>query len=176
MPRGFEFESAELVSLGGTNTVCLRYSDGLAMITIFQTQTSQTVDPSYQSVAWKMLPRGENAAVSGRTRVTSVVIGPRESDGIVTVARALDRQREIDTLSALRDQYGVSGSFLERLRDRGIGVDCIAALLEISRRSGRKVESLLALKTDGWDWRQIAARFKVSTEVVATRIRPYECR
>ena len=176
MPRGFEFESAELVSLGGTPTVCLRYSDGLAMITIFQTQTSHTVDPSYQSVAWKMLPRGENVAVSGRTRVTSVVIGPRESDGIVTVARALDRQREIDALSLLRDQYDASGSLLERLRDRGMGVGCIAALLEISRRSRRNVESLLALKADGWDWRQIATRFKVSTQDVAKRIRPFECR
>ena len=176
MPRGFEFEAGEVISLAGTPAVCLRYTDGLAVITLFQTQTSRAVQESYQSVAWKMLPRGENIAVSGQTQITTVVIGPRESDGIVTVARALERQREMECRSAVTRDYGMDGRAIASLRDRGLGLDCIVGLLEVSRRSGRKLGSLLSAMKDGRDWRQIAALFKINPNEIAPRVHPYECR
>ncbi len=176
MPSGYEFEAGELISLAGTPAVCLRYTDGLAVITLFQTQTSRAVQESYQSVAWKMLPRGENIAVSGQTQVTTVVIGPRESDGIVTVARALEQTRELQLRTEILKEYGVDGKTVQALRDRGLGLDCIAGLLETARRTGRKVNSLLEMIKDGWDWKQIASRFKIDLNAIAPRVRPFECR
>jgi negative regulator of sigma E activity len=175
MPRGYELEAAELISLANTPTVCLRYSDGLAVITIFQTQSAKAVEQSYENVAWKMLPRGESLAVSGQTRVTSVVMGPRESDGIVSVARALDRQRESDARERIALDYGIRPAEISRLRGLGLGMDCLAGLFEISRRTRRKLETLLAIKRDGWSWRDIAVGLKIDPEIIAPRVLPYEC-
>ena len=175
MPRGYEFEAAELIFLAGTPTICLRYSDGLAVITIFQTQTAQAVKQPYEEVAWKMLPRGESVAVSGQTRVTSVVMGPRESDGVVSVARCLDRTRERTARAQLQQRFAIKPEKLARLRDLGWGVDCIAALLEIARRTQRNLDTLAAMKRDGWSWQQIAHKFKLNPSTLAAGIRPFEC-
>jgi negative regulator of sigma E activity len=176
MPRGFEFETGELISLGGAPTFCLRYSDGLAVITLFQTQTARTTQQPYQSVAWKMLPRGESVAVSGQTHVSTVVIGPRDSEGIMTVARAIDRQRESDALEQLGMKYRLTFNQMTGLRDRGLSVDCLAALLEVSRRSRRPLSDLLALKRKGWTWKQIARHCRADSPQLASLIRPFECR
>jgi hypothetical protein len=176
MPRGFEFESGELISLGGAPTFCLRYSDGLAVITLFQTQTARTMQTPYQSVAWKMLPRGESVAVSGQTHVSTVVMGPRDSEGIMIVARSLDRQRESDALEQIRLKYRLTHPQIRGLRDQGLSLDCLAALLEVSRRSRRPLKDLLALKRKGWTWQQIARHCRANPPQIASIIRPFECR
>src|SRR5438874_2461247 len=123
-----------------------------------------------------MLPRGESVAVAGQTRVTSVVMGPRETEGIVSVARALGMDRETDARRQLAHDYGIRPAVVSRLRDMGIGIDCIAGLLEVSRRTRKNLEALLPLKRSGLTWREIAARLKLNCETLQTRVLPYECR
>src|SRR5204863_855430 len=75
MPFGFEFESCELVRLGGIPTACLRYSDGVAVINIFEAKARDTVPASRATIKFKELPKGEALATVQLGSTMCVIIG-----------------------------------------------------------------------------------------------------
>lgn len=174
MPRGYRFDSCEMVLLHGTRTACLRYTDGMAMVDVFESRAD-----AQQPVAGtllKRLPRGETLAAKIHGGTTCVVVGPRDPEGILMVARALDIHVERHLVGRLSQTARIPPSIMVAMRDRGMGLDVVAALAEISAQTGRRLDGLVSLYHDGWAWPSIATQYRANVGAVSQRVRPYECR
>ncbi len=174
MPQGYAFESCEMVRLSGAPTACLRYTDGLAMVTVFE-QVAESDLPG-ESTMVQTLPRGEAVARVHRRRMLCTVIGPREPEGILMIARAMNMEADQSMLADISRRYRMPVATLVALRNRGLCVDSLAALLELARRTGRRFEALLNLYQDGYSWSRIAGRMRANAAFVGQQIRQYQVR
>ncbi len=176
MPAGFEFESCEMALLNGSPVACLRFSDGASMITICQSWLAEPVPNGYRPMACQSLARGETMVLSAYRRTSFMVVGPREKEGMLCIPKSFDNDREREILSRLSKQSRLPISKLISIRTGGIGLDHLAALVDIASRTGRKLESLMAMHRDGWSCRSIAERLKVDPQRLADRIREFQTR
>ncbi|MGC8666856.1 MAG: sigma-E factor regulatory protein RseB domain-containing protein [Chthonomonadales bacterium] len=176
MPMGFEFESAEMVRLNGVPNACLRYTDGMAGLTIFEKPVDRPNSGAHAPVLSRPLPRGEAIAMTVHGRMACIVVGAREPDGLMAILRALDPEREDELLHRFKDAFRPPPHILAASRQRGLGMDCLAALLDIARQTGRPLEALLALHGEGWEWPSLARRFRADLHEVEQHIKPYLCR
>ncbi len=175
MPAGFQFESCEIVRLNDTPTACLRFSDGLAAINIFESRTAEgfTLTPG---IIAKTLPRGEAIAMCQVGRTSCAVMGPRLMEGVVMIAKALDTDSARNKMESLSRTFGVPIASVIDLRNQGLGLDHIAALLEIRAQTGRTMKTLMVMHQDGWGWDLIAQRLRVDVHRISDKIRPYQSR
>src|SRR5205085_1910213 len=124
MPCGYEFESCEMVRMHDVPTACLRYSDGVAVVTVFETPCHDRT-ASNGSIVGQVLPRGESLALCRRGGINCVVVGPRKLDGIMMIARSLDIQQERVLLTSLARRFNYRETDLVSIRNRGLGIDCM---------------------------------------------------
>jgi len=162
MPGGYEFENAELVSINGTPTTCLRYTDGIGTITLFQTRAKERRPADYRAIGWCQLPLGESMVALSWGQMDITVMGNREVGGLEQVARALDNRQERAYLERLERTYHVDPKTLTAMRNQGMSVDTMGALLEIASRTGRPLATLRGLYQEGYGWSGIAQRYKIS--------------
>lgn len=175
MPAGYQFESCELVRLQDAPTACIRYSDGLAALTVFETQVKGSLR-LVDGVVARSLPRGEAIAVCQIGRTSCTVMGPRSVQGIMIIARALDTDEARAKMSLISQTYRVPIDAVVEYRNQGLCLDDMAALLEIGRQTHRDLASLVAMHRDGWPWDSIARRLKANVRRISDAIRKYQCR
>lgn len=149
MPGGYEFENCELISLNGALTTCLRYTDGLGAVTVFQTRAPEPRPPGFRAGGWSRLPLGEAMIAIRWGQMDITVLGNREIGGLEPVVRALDNRRERAYLSRLERSFRVAPATLTAMRNQGMGIDTMGTLLEAATRSGRPLGALRALYEEG---------------------------
>ena len=176
MPFGFEFESCEMVRFSGIPTACLRYSDGVAVINVFEAKARDPVPPSNAQITYRALPRGESLAMVQLDRTMCVVMGGRTVEGTVMIARSLDVEDARSKLNGLARTFNVPEPVLMNMRNQGCGLDCIAAILEISAQTRKTVQSVFWMHRQGWQWPSIAQQLRANVRTVSNRVKPYECR
>ena len=176
MPTGFEFEAAEMVRLNGVPNACLRYTDGMAGLTIFEKPTGRPTSGGHAPVLSRSLPRGEAIAMTVHGHTACIVVGAREPDGLMAILRALDPEREDELMHRFQDTFRLPAHILTDSREHGLGMDCLAALWDIARQTGRPLEALLALHGEGWEWPSLARRFRADVHQVERHIKPFLCR
>lgn len=169
MPREYEFENGEVVIVGGRRTVCLRYTNGMTNLTIYQTPAAvRRSESSLLMRSWK-LPLGDGMVNRSCGPMNYMVIGHCDLQGLLNVARALDRDRARQCLNKLARTFRVPPGILAKMRNRGMSLDAIAALLDVHAQTGRSLEGLLRLYQDGWGWDSLARQFKADITQVAKR-------
>lgn len=170
MPCGYAFEACELVDLGGVPVACLRYTDGLANITVYENVARGPRPAGHSPIEWQLLPRGEAMAACSYGPLDIAVMGNVEVKGLLDVARSIDLDDETAALDGLNRRFGVSHARLMAMRDEGIGLDTIAALLFIAAHTRRPLSRLMALYRDGWHWLAIARRLNDNGNQVASGV------
>lgn len=171
MPREYEFENGEVVMMGGRRTVCLRYTNGMTYLTIYQTPALERRSESSLLMRSWMLPLGEGMVNRSCGPMNYMVIGHCDLQGLLHVACALDRDQARRRLNELARTFRVSLGILANMRNCGMSLDAIAALLDVHAQTGRSLEGLLRLYQDGWGWDSLARQFKADTLQVAKRAR-----
>lgn len=172
MPAGFEMDASEIVRLNNERVVCLRFSDGITNITICQNPTKQT-PAGYSAILWQPLPRGQAMVLRYYRRSVLMIAGPKNIDVLCWVAGRVDADRERSLLERLSNGSGMPLSELAEIRNRGMMLDALAALSEISTQSRRRFDVLVGLYRDGWTWPRIAEQCKASIQRVRERIGVY---
>lgn len=177
MPGGFEFERCELVDVAGRPTLCLRFTDGWSSISIYQSRAAgEQRPPTLRAMHYSRHTMGDCAIECATSEMNFMLIGRVEMNGLVCIANALDPDRERTYLADTAKAYRVPMSALAAMRSKGLGIDTINALLEISARSRRPVTSLVSFVRDGYCWRDLARQLRVDSRRFAARIRFFECR
>jgi hypothetical protein len=174
MPGGFVFESSALVQVGGGRRVCLRYTDGIANITIVQSPARQARPDNYRACRVMSLPRGDTIVDCACGSMNFMIMGNGAPEALIGIAQSLDAAREKEWRAQLTRTYRVSSATLTGLRDRGLGMDCITALLEISARSRQPLTNLLSLYENSLDWRYLARRYGVQMEYIGHRVQRFQ--
>jgi hypothetical protein len=170
MPGGYEFEFGTLVRMQKRPTACLRYSDGLSDLTVFQSPSQGPPGPDAGVFRAMAMPLGETV-VEYRSRGMEVkVVGHMEAEGLAAVAACLDSAREQYWTDRLRRQFGAKGPLVASLRDRGLGLDAVAAMLEISSRQGTRLSRLMESYRSGLGWRDLARRHGVPESQILIRL------
>lgn len=176
MPMGFEFETAEMVRLDGVPNACLRYTDGMAGLTIFERPVSRPSSGVHAPVLSRPLPRGEAVAMTVHGRTACIVVGAREPDGLMAILRALDPEREDELMHRLQDKFRPPARILASVRENGLGMDCLAALIDIARQTGHSLQALLALHAEGWEWPSLARRLGANLHQIEQHVEPFRCK
>lgn len=170
MPGGYEFEYGTLVRMQKRVTACLRYTDGLSDLTVFQAPTEERPGPEEGVFRAMTLPLGEGV-VDYRSRGMDIkVVGHLEPEGLAAVAACLDGAREKYWTDRLRKQFGPKGPLVASLRDRGLGLDAVAAMIEISSRQGARLSRLMEAYRSGVGWRDLARRHGIPESQILTRL------
>jgi len=176
MPGGFEFERCEIIETGGSQTVCLRFTDGWSSISIYQTRVPEGRSPSPAALHFARHSLGDSAVDFGTPTINFMIIGRVEMNGLVCVVNALDFDRVRTYLADTARTYHVEPGTLGSMRNQGLGIDTINALLEISIRARKPLSDLVPMIRDGYAWRDIADRLGVKAKAFAARVRAFENR
>jgi hypothetical protein len=176
MPGGYEFDHCELLSFNGVPAVCLRYTNGLSNITICQNPSRMKRPRGIRRIAVKTSPQGEVMVACACGPMDFMIVGRGDPNGLVAIARALDGERERNCMTSLAQTFQVKPALLAMMRNQGLCVDSMAALLAIEAETGRKLDSLLALHREGYCWRSIAEQLKLDPTRIKNRIRRFEMR
>lgn len=176
MPEGYELENCAMMMVDGQNRATLRYTNGLSVITICQAPPLQRRPPGYSIANVLTLPYGEVMVDYATQSRDYMVVGRCEPHGLSGILNGLNADREADWRARLAETFRPSNGLLSQMRNRGMGLDTIAALLAISRSARQKQETLYALYLDGWDWRYLARRFRVNEKQIAFQMRPFQRR
>jgi negative regulator of sigma E activity len=176
MPGGFEFERCEVIETGATQTVCLRYTDGWAGISIYQTRVQEARNTPPSELHFARHAMGDSAVDFATAAMNFMIIGRVEMNGLVCVVNALDDNRVRTYLADTARTYHVEPATLGSMRNQGLGIDTMNALLEISMRSRKPLTSLLPMIRDGYAWNDIAERLGVKAKAFAARVRFFENR
>ena len=172
MPAGFELDASEMVLLNGERVACLRFSDGITNLTICQNPTKQTPS-AYSAILWQPLPRGQAMVLRFYRRSVLMIAGPRNVEVLCWIAGRVDADRERSLMERLSNGSGVPLSELVEIRNRGMMLDALAALSEISAQTRRRFDALVSLYRDGWTWPRIAEQYRANVQRVSERIRIY---
>lgn len=170
--EGFELEACEIVLLNGEKAACLRFSDGMTNLTICQSPFRRAPQ-DVNSILWQPLPRGQAMVLCFYRQTTLMVAGPRDVEALCAIARAVDADRERALLERLAHNSGMPCAALEDIRNRGVMLDTMAALSEISAQTRRRFEALIALYQDGWTWPRIAEQYRANVQRISERVRVY---
>jgi hypothetical protein len=176
MPGGYEFQYAEVLSLKGLTTTCLRYSDGLSEITICQNRAKEQRPAEYQSTQPMVDAMGNNILDHQVGQMNFYLVGRCHMSGLIAITNALDVLKERVYLGYLVDHYRVSRQTLVALRNKGMGLDTMDALLAIRQQAQTPLESLVTLCRDGHGWTAIARRFRANVGRILKHVRTFECR
>jgi negative regulator of sigma E activity len=176
MPAGYEFQHCEAVSFNGMPATCLRYTDGMADITVYQSASSESLAASRPSLKMSVHPLGNTVVEYRNGPANFMIVGRTEQDGLLDVARALNMDRERTILNYFGKNYVVPSSALTVMRNRGMGTDVMDALLSIRQQARQPLHKLLALHDDGMSWTTIAQQFKVNVKAISSHIKPFKCR
>lgn len=170
MPSGHAFCAGTIVAVGGRPTAYLHYTDGMTDLTICESRPPPERPAQWLEYSATRTARDETVVYLGSDRLDVLVIGREEPRMLMAVAHQVDHGDEGPLLARLRQSYGASARGLASMRDRGLSVDSLAALLVIARRSGKPFASLAALCLQGWTWRDMAARFGLPPKAVERRV------
>ena len=158
-PAGYLFDQCELVQLGGAPTSILRYTDGISLITICQSRAKSVRPSCYRLLQSAIHPMGDNMVAYDCGAMDYRVLGHRDKESLIALARSMDTEGERKGLNLLSKTFHVPAKVLTRLRAGGDGLDTITALLMITRHSRKSLAYLESLSHDGWGWRSLAKRF-----------------
>lgn len=164
MPGGYEFESCQLAVVQNTRVACLRYTDGFAALTICQARLPARNTQTSRNLV--LLPFGELMVETQHADRRTMVVGHAGAAILTAVADSLRHPREAAWLNWLVGQFRTTAADVTRLRHSGLPLDVITALMTISRRTGTPVSRLAGMALAGYDWHDIAARFRVPTEEI----------
>ncbi len=163
LPKGFEFDYGELFHMSGKVVACLRYNDGLSGISIYETYARQRRPLGYHQLLFTSMPDGEARVESYDSNRDFNLIGPIGVGALIRLAEALDSSRGRAIATSICSEFRVSLKRIDGLRNRGIGFDTIAALLEICRECHHTLHQVLGLYYSGYNWEHIALRLHIES-------------
>lgn len=166
LPGGYEFQRGTVVEMSGRRIACLIYDDGLTTLTISQIRPTPGRALGYRQCRVVDLPLGEVMTYYARESLNIQVVGHLAPQALAMIAESIDPDRERMTLSALSRRFGAHPAEVARLRDSGLGLDALAALLMMRRRTGRDLAVLAERLADGDDWRSLAGKLHIRVEDV----------
>lgn len=169
MPAGYEFESATRVQMSGRETISIRYNDGLAAASIFFAPAASRRPPGMVSGHIRPRPMGENELAYATTDSDVLVVGCLGDDELIAIARSMSPGSEETWTQRLAAAYSVPSAAVVALRNQGLAIDAIAAVLEIAGRARRDSRSVAALVSAGYSWRDVAKRYGVPAKQVEAR-------
>jgi hypothetical protein len=176
MPAGYEFQHCEVVAFNGTPATCLRYTDGMSDITVYQSAAGESLAANRPSLKVSVHALGNTVVEYRNGPANFMIVGRTEQAGLLDVARALNMDRERTILNYFGKNYVVPASALAVMRNRGIGTDVMDALLSIRQKARQPLSKLLALHDDGLSWTTIAQQFKVNVKAIGSHMKPFKCR
>jgi|SRR5579872_7313269 len=176
MPGGYELERCELITTHSGQTSCLRFTDGMANISICQCPARETRPHSYRARQALLYQLGDCVVNYASGPMNFMLIGRLELGGLVAVTHVLNTERERVLLSSIESTFRVAPTALGAMRDRGIGLDTIVALHEIQTQAHCSMSTLIELCREGYDWHGIARRFNADVRRFVERVRYYEAR
>ncbi|HSV74807.1 MAG TPA: hypothetical protein VLH79_13695 [Chthonomonadales bacterium] len=165
VPAGYEFECGHVVRVNGQDTAVLRYSNGLANLTICQTESSAPAP-----VGAMRLARGENVVAVSRGRRHVLVFGHHSAAALYAVAGSIDPKLSSAFGNHIASQFRVARSVVGSLRDRGFTAEGVVVALTAQQRTRRPLPDFAALHDQGWGWRDLANRFGISQRDVAQQV------
>jgi negative regulator of sigma E activity len=175
MPAGYEFEHAEILSLKGATTTCLRYTDGIAEITICQSYSSEERPAGYISTRPIIDPMGNYAVDHRLGQMNFVLVGRCEMNGLLAITRVLDSQKERTYLGYISRNYRLPAETVFGLRNQGLGLDTLDALLAISSQRRQPLATLVSLTKQGYSWAALARRFQADAGRILKHVRSFQC-
>lgn len=170
MPPGFEFEQCELMRLQSESTVCLRYTDGISNITIFESKDGVNLPSNVSFLQAGRYSDGDYIVTYHVGCMDYAVMGQNDPMDLQWVAKSLDSTFEHHYASRLISMHPKLSSAIMNLRGQGFGLDEIDAVMMISKITGDPVRSLVSLLHDGWRWESLAIRKGVNPELLSHRI------
>jgi hypothetical protein len=176
MPGGYEFEHAEIISLKGNTTTCIRYTDGLAEITICQNRSAQQRPAEYQATQKLIDPMGNSVVDHQVGQMNFYLVGRCQMNGLMAVVDALNAQRERDWMGYFSRVYRLPMGTLVGLRNQGLGLDTLDALLAINYQTRKPLGTLVKLSRDGHGWAALAKRFRADVGRIVQHVRSFQTR
>ncbi|HWP31882.1 MAG TPA: sigma-E factor regulatory protein RseB domain-containing protein [Fimbriimonadales bacterium] len=139
MPYGFTFIEGSLVSYR-TPLAALRYTDGVAMLTLYQRK--------YDDTSSRDRRRKSQIVIDG---VSIFVTGEIPDEARETVLEFLKEgaKKEPELLKETAEKFGASVTWVERFRDYGLGFDEINFLFLASRGNEKELWRCLKVLQDG---------------------------
>lgn len=176
MPAGYELERCELITTKGTQTSCLRYTDGLSSLSVYQSRAKETRPADFQACRTARHSFGDNMVNYASGSMNFMLIGRIEMKGMLVITNMLDTNRERTFLDTIARTFRMPASTLGGMRNLGMGIDTIDALLEINAQTRQPLSALINLYRDGYSWQSIAQKFKANAKHFVERVRFYEAR
>ncbi|MEP6756232.1 MAG: sigma-E factor regulatory protein RseB domain-containing protein [Chthonomonadales bacterium] len=161
MPGGYEFEYAEVVVTKGQRSTCIRYTDGISEISLFQTRSPTKRAPDY------LLKRSGTDGLNNifftfeKGPMNFAAVGHLDPAGLDEMFERMNMDQERAFLDYLARNYRIHLTDLETLRDQGLCIDTLNALLEVRKRTGKSLADLLDLNREGHCWQSIAKKYNL---------------
>ncbi len=171
LPLGYEFERGAVVEMSGRRIACLIFGDGMTTLTVSQIRPTPGRPKGYRTCKILDGPLGESITLYGRESLNIQVVGHLDPQALAMVAESIDPAREQTAIRALSLRFAAPPSELMRLRDRGMRLDALAALLSMRQQTGRSLATLARLLAGGDDWRSLAGRLHIPAERVIRQCR-----
>ena len=161
-PAGYEFVGGEKLYMGGNERICLRYSDGLADITICEGVSPQPRPPGFHSIKSYTDAMSNHVIEYQSGPMDFYIVGHTEMNALIGLLKAMNNDQERAFISYISKETGLPRAQISKLRNTGLNVDIIFALLGVAKRSSKPVESVVNAYQRGWSWQQIAKMNRIN--------------
>jgi outer membrane lipoprotein-sorting protein len=154
LPVGMAFLYAEAFRQGEGYTAVLRYSDGLARASVYQS-------PSESSIRISASGGAERALISFNRGMKLTIVGDLSESGMRQFASAFeraDKARQDKAVAELAKKLSVSNDEIRALRDIGLDFSDVVFLLAVRKESERNLRELREWYQAGLSHLQIVRR------------------
>lgn len=164
-PAGFEFEQGTVATVGGRKAAVLRYTNGLAALTLVATPVPPRTMAAPEHRARRIAAGHWRVDWSGPD-MDVVVMGPCSPEELLGMMAGFDAASESAFVRRMADENEAAGRLISSMRGSGRTRDTVHAILEIARRSGKPVETVWAYVRAGHGWQSAASRFGIPASVI----------
>lgn len=168
LPMGMGFLCGESITAGGRQAAALRFSDGLAFVSVYQVPSDGVV------VSYAACSGQERSAVFGRRGSKYTIVGDIGESGMkqfVTAFEQADQARRELWSAQLAKTMGVDKASVHALLDHVIDVDEAAFMMAVMKASRLSMEELRTWRTSGLTWQQIIQKSKADPVRVEQAVR-----
>ncbi|MCX6358721.1 MAG: hypothetical protein NT029_02860 [Armatimonadetes bacterium] len=169
VPPGFEFEQGTVAIVDGRRAAILRYTNGLAAVTLVATPVPPRAMAAPEHRARRIAAGHWRVDWSGPD-MDIVVMGPCGPDDLLTMVADLDAASESAFVTRMAAESGFPGRLVSAMRGSGLTRDTVHAILEIARRSGKPVETVWAYVRAGHGWQSAASRAGIPPTAIQGRL------
>jgi hypothetical protein len=164
-PTGFELEQGTVATVDGRKAAVLRYTNGLAALTLVATPVPPRTMAAPEHKARRIAAGHWRVDWSGPD-MDVVVMGPCAPEELLEMMTGFDAASESAFVTRMALESGVGGRLISTMRGSGLARETVHAILEVARRSGRPVETVWAYVRAGHGWQSAASRYGIPPTVI----------